>query len=128
MTAPIQVDVFYPIPESWGLCNSCELMLSQAGASQPLDARGLEEYPPELIEEFRRLSAAIYALAEHYQDQVRIKVWDPRSLQGLWKSIRYSVHSYPTFVINGKARLSGWDTVKVDQLVQSALESQGSAL
>lgn len=128
MIKPIQIDVFYPIPEGWGMCNPCELMMAQANVSQAPQERGLDEYPAELIEEFQRFSNTIYALAERYQDQVLIKVWDPRSLQGMMKSIRHAVRRYPTFIINGQAKLIGWDTAKLDQQVQSALESRISGI
>lgn len=125
---PLQIDVFYPIPEGWGMCNPCELMMSQASIVQSPEARGLEEYPPELIEEFKGLSAVIYTLADRFQGQVTIKVWDPRSLQGLWKCIRYGVRRYPTFLLGGRVKLVGLDTVKLEQGVQSALESGISAI
>jgi hypothetical protein len=125
---PLQIDVYYPIPEGWGMCNACEVMLSQASLGQAPEERALEEYPPELVEEFKRLSITIYTLADHFQGQVQIKVWDPRSLQGLWKSIRHGVHRYPTFIIGGKAKLTGWDDSKLSQQVQSTLESMISAL
>ena len=128
MDKPLQIDVYYPIPESWGMCNPCELMLAQANIGQAPQGRGLDEYPPELKEEFQRLSATIYALADKFQGQVQIKVWDPRSLQGLWKSIRHVVRRYPTFIIGGRIKLAGWDTAKLEQQVQSALESGISAL
>ena len=128
MIKPVQIDAYYPIPEGWGMCNPCELMMAQANVSQAPQERGLDEYPAELIEEFQRFSATIYALAERYHDQVLIKVWDPHSLQGMMKSIRHAVRRYPTFIINGQVKLTGWDTATLDQQVQSAVESRVSAL
>ena len=125
---PVQIDVYYPIPEGWGMCNPCELMMSQANFGQAPEARGLDEYPPALLEEFQHLSNTIYSLADKYQSQVQIKVWDPRSLQGLMKSIRHGVRHYPTFIIAGKAKFTGWDVEKINRLVQSAIESAISAL
>jgi len=125
---PIQIDVFYPLPEGWAMCNACELLLSQANLGQTPGQRGLDEYPPDLREELQRLSNTIYTLAEKYQDQVQIKVWDPRSLQGMLKSIRYGARRYPTFIINGQVKLTDWDSSKLDQQVQNALESRNSAL
>ena len=107
---PIQIDVFYPIPEGWGMCTSCEVMMDQAILGQLPQERGLDEYPPEWKEEFQRLSNAIYTLAARYQEQVQIRIWDPRSLQGMLKSIRYGVRRYPTFIVNRHKILTGWDT------------------
>ncbi|HSB66453.1 MAG TPA: hypothetical protein VLD65_07730 [Anaerolineales bacterium] len=125
---PVQIDVYYPIPEGWGMCNPCELMMSQAGLGQAPEERGLEEYPQELKEEFARLSTTLYALAERFQGQVEIKVWDPRSLQGMWKCIRHGVRHYPTFIIGGRDKLTEPDMAKLEQVVHSALESGVSAI
>jgi hypothetical protein len=125
---PIQIDVFYPIPEGWAMCNACELMMAQANIAGAPETRASEELPQGLKDELQSLSNTIYELAEKFQNQVVIKVWDPRSLQGLLKSILYGVHRYPTFIVNGRGKFSGFDAVKLAQQVQSALESQISAL
>ena len=110
------------------MCTTCEVMMAQANLSQAPQERGLDEYPPEWKEEFQRLSTAIIALAERFQDQVQIRIWDPRSLQGMLRSIRYGVRRYPTFIVNGHSKLSGWDTNQLEQQIQSAVESRNSAL
>lgn len=124
----IQIDVFYPLPEGWAMCNTCELMMAQADLGQGSESRVLIELPPELIAEVQRLSAAIFSISERYPEQVQIKVWDPRSLQGMIKSIRHAVHRYPTFVMDGKIKLSGWEEEKLDEIIQSILEHGISAL
>jgi hypothetical protein len=116
---PIQIDVFYPVPEGWGMCTTCEMMMAQAELGQAPQERGLEEYPPEWKEEFQRLTNTIFALADHYQDQVQIRVWDPRSLQGMLKSIRYGVRRYPTFIVDGNTKVTGWDIDKLEQHIQA---------
>jgi hypothetical protein len=125
---PVQIDVFYPVPEGWGMCNPCEMMMTQANLGRAPQERGLDEYPPEWKEEFQRLSTTIFTLADHYQGQVQIRIWDPRSLQGMLKSIRHGVRRYPTFIVNGQNKSTGWDTDKLEQYIQSALEVSNSAL
>jgi hypothetical protein len=125
---PVQIDIFYPVPEGWGICTTCEVMIAQANLGQAPHERGLDEYPPEWQEEFKRLSATIFNLAEHYQDDVQIRIWDPRSLQGLWRSIRYGVRRYPTYIVNGRSKMTGWDTTTLEQQIQAAVEITKSAL
>jgi hypothetical protein len=125
---PIQIDVFYPLPEGWGMCNSCEVMMAQANLGQAPQERGLDEYPPEWQEEFKQLSTTVFTLADQYQDKVQIRIWDPRSLQGLWRSIRHGVRRYPSFIVNGHNKLTGWDNDKLEQLIQADLETNKSAL
>jgi hypothetical protein len=51
----------------------------------------------------------VYDLAGRYGDCIVIKVIDPQSPEGLFKSLRYRVRRYPTWVVEGKIRVVGWD-------------------
>ena len=117
---PVRVDVIYPLPEGWGLCLTCEAMIAQAQLDQAPYERGLEEYPPEWRQEYEKLSAAILGLADRYQSGIYIRLWDPRSLQGLLKSIRYGVRCYPTFIVAGRQKVTGWQTDLLEQQIQAA--------
>src|SRR5512136_610967 len=125
---PVQIEVFFPVPEGWGMCTSCEMMMAQVNLGQTPQERGLDEYPPEWQEEFKRLSSTIFGLADRYQDRLLIRIWDPRSLQGMLKSIRHSVRRYPTFIVNGHGKVTGWDPVQLEQQIQAAVEIRNSEL
>jgi hypothetical protein len=112
------LDVIYPLPEGWGICLSCEMLMARANLDKAPHERGLEEYPPEWQEEFERLSSLIMDLSARYPENLLIRIWDPRSLQGLWKSIRYGVRRYPTFIVNGRTKLAGWDYNQLEQEIQ----------
>ena len=118
--SPVQVDVIFPMPEGWGICLSCEMLMARAQLDQAPYERGLDEYPPEWQEEFQRLSSIILSLAEQYQNGILIRIWDPRSLQGLWKAIRYGARRYPTFIVEGRAKVTGWDTNQLEQHIRAA--------
>ncbi len=117
---PVQIEVVALLPEGWGICASCEMLMARANLDQAPHERALDEFPPEWQEDFRRLSALVLDLAARYGDQVMIRLWDPRSLQGLWKSIRYGVRRYPTFIVGGR-KIAGWDTAQVEQTLAVAL-------
>jgi hypothetical protein len=117
---PIQIDVFFPVPEGWGMCTTCEVMMAQANLSQAPQERGLDEYPPEWKEEFQRLTTTILTLADRYQEHLQIRIWDPRSLQGLVKSIRYGVRRYPTFIVNRHSKVTGWNPDQLEQHIRAA--------
>ena len=102
--------------------------MAQANLGQAPHERGLDEYPPEWQEEFRRLSSTIFELANRFQDEVQIRIWDPRSLQGLWRSIRHGVRRYPTFIVNGRSKTAGWDSANLERQIQAAVEISKSAL
>jgi hypothetical protein len=110
------------------MCNSCEMMMAQANLGQAPYERGLDEYPSEWQEEFKQLSSTIFSLADRYQDGILIRIWDPRSLQGLLKAIRHGVRRYPTFIVNRRGKVAGWDPDQLEQQIQAALEISHSEL
>lgn len=102
--------------------------MAQADLGQAPYERGLDEYPPEWQAEFKRLASTVIELADRYQDDVQIRIWDPRSLQGLLRALRHGVRRYPTFLVNGRDKTYGWDTTKLEQDIQAAVEFGKSAL
>jgi hypothetical protein len=74
-------------------------------------------YPPQILEEAGRLSAWLQELSAKCGKQLRIRVIDPQSPEGLYKSLRYWVRTYPTFIINGRKKYTGWDPEALEQLV-----------
>ncbi|MDO9348599.1 MAG: hypothetical protein Q7T47_04875 [Anaerolineales bacterium] len=112
---PVQVEVISPLPEGWGICLTCEAMMARANMGKAPYARGLEEYPPDWQEDFQRLSALILDLAARYGENILIRIWDPRSLQGMFKAIRYGVRRYPTFIVEGQKKIAGWDAAAIEQ-------------
>lgn len=112
--------VITPLPEGWGICLTCEALISQVGLEQPPQERGLEEYPPEWREDFRRFSETMLALSERFGSSVQFLIWDPRSLQGLIKAIRFGVRRYPAFVVNQAEKIVGLDFPRLEQALLSA--------
>ena len=110
------------------MCTSCEVMMSQASMGQEPQERGLEEYPPEWQADFRKFSSILIGLSDRYANQIQIRIWDPRSMQGMWKSIRHGVRRYPTFVVDGRNKYTGWDTGQLEQYIQSVVDKSNSAI
>jgi hypothetical protein len=87
--------------------------------------RALDEYPPEWQDDYRRLTDWVCDLADRYGDRLLIKVIDPQSPEGLVKSLRYRVRRYPTFVVDGKTRIVGWDRERLDEMLAAAMAAAG---
>lgn len=94
--------------------------MARAKLDQAPHERGLDEYPPEWQEEFQRLSDVVMSLSNRFQDSILIQIWDPRSLQGLMKSIRYWVRRYPTFIVEGQNKVTGWDVEQLERYIVTA--------
>ncbi len=92
--------------------------MAQANLGKAPYERDLEEYPPEWWEDFQHLSDLILDLAGRYGDKIIIRIWDPRSLQGMFNSIRYGVRRYPTFIVNGQEKITGLDATAIEQALQ----------
>ena len=100
--------------------------MSEASMGEHPAARALTEYPQEWQDDYRRLTDWVYDLAGRYGDRILIKIIDPQSPEGLIKSLRYRVRRYPTFVIEGKKRVVGWQQEQLESALASALEIHGS--
>ncbi len=96
------------------------MLLAQADLGQAPPERGLDELPPEWQADFHRLSALIFDLADRYRDRVLVRVYDPRSLQGLVKALRHGARRYPTFIVAGRTKVVGWDEQGLERAVQAA--------
>jgi hypothetical protein len=115
---PIRVEVIAPTFQGLGICSACELILSEAGVGEHPAQRALEEYPQEWQDEVRRLSDWVYDLAGSYGERILIRVIDAQSIEGLAKSLRYRVRRYPTWIVDGKTRVVGWDRQALEAALQ----------
>lgn len=117
---PVHLEVIAPTPQGFGFCTTCELILSEAGLDKVPASRGMDDYPQEWQEQFQQLSDWVHELAQRYGDQMLIKVIDPQSPEGLLKSLRHWIRCYPTWIVNGKVRIVGWDWSALERAVDQA--------
>ncbi len=117
---PIRLEVIAPTFQGLGMCNVCELVLAEAGVGEPPTERGLDDYPQEWQDNVRRLTDWVYDLSNSYGDGILIKVIDPQTPEGLLKSVRYRVRRYPTWIVNSRTRVVGWDRQALDAALQQA--------
>ena len=83
-------------------------------------------YPPEMLEEAERLVTWLRDLSARYGEQLHIRIVDPQSVEGFFKSLRHRVRRYPTFIINRRAKYTGWEPAALERLLPgSGSESTG---
>ena len=121
---PIRLEVIAPMLQGMSFCTPCELVLEGASLGQHAAGRALDEYPQEWQEDHRRLTEWLYDLADRHGNRLRIRAIDPQSPEGLWKSLRYWVRRYPTWIVNGKKCVVGWDRPALDAALEQAMEGQ----
>ena len=84
----------------------------------------MREYPSDLIEDHIRLSSIVVELVNRYKNHIIIHVIDPQSAIGLYKSVRYWVREYPTFILEGEEKISGWDQARLFEAIHTRLSTQ----
>jgi hypothetical protein len=99
----------------------CEQIFSQAGIGHRVHQEEIDQYPQDIRQEFTRLADWLFEMAHLYGDQIHIKLIDPQSIEGFLKSLRYWIRTYPTFIINGREKLTGWDKGALDRMIQDLL-------
>jgi hypothetical protein len=80
----------------------------------------MQEYPADMLRDHIRLSEWVMELSRYYGTGIQIRVIDPQSGLGFFKSLRHRVRRYPTFIINGKVKYTGWDKEAMGNLLRDA--------
>jgi len=115
---PVRVEVIAPLLDRQALCFSCEIIAAGVGLNRRL-VEGEEAYPADWQADFERLSAWVAELAERYGDQIQIRWIDPGSFLGLFKGLRYWIRRYPTFIIEGRHKIVGWDRAGLETVLNT---------
>jgi hypothetical protein len=106
--------------------------LRSDGLDQKIHQKEMEEYPPDLKEEYLKLSDLIRELTRLYKHRLAIKLIDVQSPLGVYKSLRYRIRTYPTFIVEGKETYTGWDRSQLESLldkyIQNFLQSKRRSL
>ncbi len=75
-------------------------------------------------EEYYRLLQLLDGLSERFRGRIVIYLVDPFSLQGLFKVARYRIRRFPTFVVGGRDRYTGWAVEEVADLIRKKLDQR----
>jgi hypothetical protein len=129
---PILLEIVTPVMTSFGQCRRCKVLFDQAGFGQKLHQKEIDEYPADLKEELTKLSDWIRELNRLYKHRLSIKLIEAPSPLGVYKSFRYRIRTYPTFIVEGKETYAGWDKAQLegllDKYIRKALPSNHRGL
>jgi hypothetical protein len=124
---PMIVEVIAYAPTQFYHCMHCEVLFQEAEVEgvKKFHADALEtSMPPEMMEDYRKLSDWVLNSVERYGGRVTFKVIDAASMEGLLKSVRYGVRKYPAVIVNGKEKQIGADFSSAESLIDKNLALQ----
>ena len=119
---PILLEIVTKVMTSFGQCRRCKILFDQAGFDQKLHQKEMDEYPADLKEENTKLSDWIQELNGLYKHRLSIKLIDAPSPLGIYKSLRYRIRTYPTFIVEGKETYAGWDKGRLESLLDKYIK------
>jgi hypothetical protein len=120
---PVRLEIVTRVLTTFDHCSHCEIIFDQAEINRKFHQRDLNEYPPDLAEEFLRLSDWIKELSRLYRHRLLIRLIDVQSPLGIYKALRHRIRTYPAFIINGKEKYTGWDREHLEQLLDQNIRT-----
>jgi len=119
---PILLEIVTRVMTTYDHCRHCKIFFDEAGLDKKFHQKEMDEYPPDLKEESAQLSDWIWELNRLYKHRLLIRLIDVQSLFGIYKSLRYRIRKYPTFIIEGKESYTGWDKNQLEGLLDKYIK------
>jgi len=120
MAKALTVEVISHVLSSFDHCSHCQVFLNEAGVGQKIHREDFAAFPPEVREEYDRLLTLLETLAARFGGRVQFRILDAQTIEGLWKSVRYWIRRYPTFLVAGE-KIVGWDADAVARRIEAHL-------
>ncbi len=124
---PIRLEIVTKVVTFFDHCRRCQVLFDQAGLDKKIHQKEMDEYPPDLKEEYAKLSDWIRELTRLYKHRLLIKLVDVQSPLGIYKSLRYRIRTYPTFIVEGKETYAGWDKSQLESLLDKYIKNSLSS-
>ena len=108
MKDPMLVEVIAYAPTAFYHCMHCEVAFREMGKSDKVHTEQLSSsLPADLMKEYLALSDWVRELFRVHRTRVVVKVIDAASVEGVFRSLRYSTRRFPAVIVDGKARFHG---------------------
>jgi hypothetical protein len=114
---PIVLEIVSKVLTTFDPCRHCKILFDQAGLDQKIHQKEMNEYPSDVEDEFMKLSDWVRELKRFYKHRLFVKLIDIQSPLGMYKSLRYRIRTYPTFIVEGKETYAGWDKDHLEVLL-----------
>ncbi len=120
---PIQLEIVTRVVTFFDHCRRCQILFDHSGLDEKIHQKEMEEYPPDLKEEYLKLSDWIRELTQLYKHRLLIRVIDAQSPLGIYKSLRHRIRTYPAFIVEGKEAYKGWDKSQLESLLDKYIQN-----
>lgn len=118
----LTVEALTYAPTVFSHCQHCEVTFQEVGLGRQVHREQLREgLPDDLRVQFAALSDWLHGLLERYGQQIEVKVIDVASMLGVWKSLRYGIHTYPAVIIAGESKHVGDDLAVAELEIERRL-------
>jgi hypothetical protein len=121
---PVLIEVIAPMPTDFRHCAGCETIFHETPVGPIVHQQIMDDYPDEWREDFEQLSAWISELSRKYGESLKIKLIDPYSVEGFFKSVRFMVRRYPAFILASRDKYIGWDQTALEHLINAKIDSE----
>ncbi len=111
----VRVEVLAYAPTEFYHCQHCGVVWDQVGLGRHIraDQRG-SGLPPDLQAEYDAITDWLVSARQRYGEQLQVSLVDVASAEGVLKAIRHRTRRYPSFIVNGRERIVGFDPAKLD--------------
>lgn len=127
-SVPVLLEVLAHIPTDFFHCSHCEQIFDVAGIGAAVHREIQAAYPPKVLEEAQRLATWLQDVSAQYGEQLHTRIVDPQSVEGFFKSLRHRVRRYPTFIINRRAKYTGWEPPILERLLEGGAFGDGEGV
>ncbi|TMD08042.1 MAG: hypothetical protein E6J01_04455 [Chloroflexi bacterium] len=120
-----QVEILAYAPTEFYHCQHCEIVWGHLGLGDRLHAEERKTaLPADLQAEYAAISDWALQAFDRYGNRLTVKVIDAASIEGLFKAVRHRTRRFPSFIIDGRERIVGFDRQRLDSLLADRLEER----
>jgi hypothetical protein len=120
-----QVEILAYAPTEFYHCQHCEIVWGHLGLGQRLHAEERKNaLPADLQAEYAAISDWALRAFDRYGNRLTVKVIDAASIEGLYKAVRHRARRFPSFIIDGRERIIGFDRERLDTMLADRLEDR----
>ena len=120
---PIRLEIVTKVLTFFDYCSRCAILFDQAGLRNQSHQYDMDDYPPDVKEEYTKLSDWIKELTRLYKHRLAIRLIDVQSPLGVYKSLRYGVRTCPFFIVEKKEAYTGWDRGQLESLLDKYIKN-----